>query len=703
MPSGSVLAPEPVTCQRSRVVRATLVVLVIAGCGRGREDRLVVATRTSASGVETRSAPPAPPSSAPVVQLSAAGAHACARHADGAVSCWGDNANGQLGVDAFDARRHRDRPVAAPVEGALELSTSAGRTCVRRTDGAWCWGGPATTPEHIAGTGDAVELAGRCVRNAAGVVRCWRELLAADEAPYLRGALALSSYDDRVCAVEPLGEVRCAVPNRETSQLEPESARVIEGAVEVAAGGELTCVRVADGGVACWNDARYAYSDPDSLMPRRIAGIDHAVQIVASAGFACEREQTGEVRCWGNSPPPGMPDATYADAIAIPGIRADELAAGDEFACARRGDAVWCWGANELGQVGNGWSTVHPAPIDVPGIDDAIDVHVGEAYACVRRRGGGVTCWGRLERYGAFSPEPLDVPSLFEAVQLTGQGELCGRFDRGEVRCGREPGRYHTRFEHVTDVAAADPFSAAVRSDGSLAVRGELDLGAPPGTAGTRAGDPVAGVRDAVAVAAGPAHLCYLRRGGTAGCIGMQSETLTFGDLSREHDRIVSAFAADKDRVEVAHALQLAVGARTACAVIEGGTVQCWGSGVPALLGDRDRAASRLPTAIAGLDGVVQLAGSDNAMCARRNDGTVWCFGSNADGLLGEQLSMRSSAEPVAIPLRDVVDLDVGHHACAVRANGTVACWGASTYGQVGTISSGYIRDPTRVDFARGP
>ena len=43
-----------------------------------------------------------------------------------------------------------------------------------------------------------------------------------------------------------------------------------------------------------------------------------------------------------------------------------EIDAGESFACARRADgSVWCWGANHLGQLGNGGGDEQYAPVAV--------------------------------------------------------------------------------------------------------------------------------------------------------------------------------------------------------------------------------------------------------------------------------------------------------------------------------------------------
>jgi alpha-tubulin suppressor-like RCC1 family protein len=66
--------------------------------------------------------------------------HVCARHADGRGSCWGENWDGQLGDGTFT---DRFEPVEVlDLDTATHVSTEQGTSCARRSDGGpVCWGG----------------------------------------------------------------------------------------------------------------------------------------------------------------------------------------------------------------------------------------------------------------------------------------------------------------------------------------------------------------------------------------------------------------------------------------------------------------------------------------------------------------------------------------------------------------------------------
>lgn len=93
------------------------------------------------------------------------------------------------------------------------------------------------------------------------------------------------------------------------------------------------------------------------------------------------------------------------------------------------------------------------------------------------------------------------------------------------------------------------------------------------------------------------------------------------------------------------HVSQLSVGWDSSCALVDGGTVWCWGQNDHGQIdssGKRRRYAVRRP----GLSGVVELAA---ASCARRGDGTVLCWGERGgklhaiDGLRGAQQILASN------------------------------------------------------------
>jgi alpha-tubulin suppressor-like RCC1 family protein len=61
---------------------------------------------------------------------------------------------------------------------------------------------------------------------------------------------------------------------------------------------------------------------------------------------------------------------------------------------------AWCWGTNQLGEVGDGGSTVfatnhdYPTPTKVVGGHTFSSLSVGQVIACGITTGGETWCWG---------------------------------------------------------------------------------------------------------------------------------------------------------------------------------------------------------------------------------------------------------------------------------------------------------------------
>jgi alpha-tubulin suppressor-like RCC1 family protein len=640
--------------------------------------------------------PVRPPSAAPVVQITAAAEHACARHADGAVACWGANTLGQLGDPPVAVRGRPDKrdvravPGAAPVGDALAIATGPERTCIARADGVWCWGSPPGDAYRIAGTEEVQDLTASCARDAAGAVQCWHDLLAADPEPHTAGAVDVATDGMYVCVALSSGRVRCEPRQR----LAYEGVEVVKvkGAVDVAMSGHHRCARTAAGAVWCWDGTEHYARNRRKKGPTKIA-ITAVAQVVVGSRFACARKDDRSVWCWGFSP--GRDKDTWVDPAKperVDDLEADELAAGYEFACARDGGEVFCFGDNERGQLGNGWSHVRTTPTVVPGITGAVDVHVAAQRSCARRRDGTVACWGRT--IPKDHADPVDVASLAGATALGGAAGACGLLVDAKVGCEMPRDDTPSGVDGViVDFAAADTHTVAAFSDGTVVSWGANTLGQFAGREASGATHAAMdGVDDAIAVAAAKDMTCVLHRDGTVGCAGRMLDT----------SRVGSPFASDH-LVSVAglsSATAIGIAEDHGCALIEGGTVACWGRGEYGQLGPAAAGVyASSAVAITGLDHVVQIAVTLGATCARRDDGTVVCWGVNGDGALGDPAALEWTADPVTIAITGATDLSLAEHACAVLATGEVACWGRSDNGQVGTLRSGWIPAPTRVTF----
>ena len=76
---------------------------------------------------------------------------------------------------------------------------------------------------------------------------------------------------------------------------------------------------------------------------------------------------------------------------------ASSLSSGNAHNCAvTTAGAVWCWGQNDYGQLGDGTSTSSNTPVAVSGLGSGVvAVAAGYAHTCAVTSAGAVWCWGR--------------------------------------------------------------------------------------------------------------------------------------------------------------------------------------------------------------------------------------------------------------------------------------------------------------------
>jgi alpha-tubulin suppressor-like RCC1 family protein len=138
------------------------------------------------------------------IDIGGAGKHTCAALTDGSVKCWGDNDNGQLGLDTFGGHVSTPTATALSFSGVYRVVLGSHHSCARSNVSAnvYCWGangsgqlglghnGDVAFPHALNHTGVAgVALGGgsasasghSCTLNDGGSIACagdnlWRQL-----------------------------------------------------------------------------------------------------------------------------------------------------------------------------------------------------------------------------------------------------------------------------------------------------------------------------------------------------------------------------------------------------------------------------------------------------------------------------------------------------------------------------------------------
>jgi hypothetical protein len=254
----------------------------------------------------------------------------------------------------------------------------------------------------------------------------------------LENAVDLVGGLDHTCALLGDGKVACWGRNRlgvlgngdPGASDRPVLVRGIDDAIALASDNEFACALRRDGRVACWGKGGYGnlgaadtsdhcfnYMDvevPCALAPVEIAGLRGAVAIDARDMRACAVDGDGRVWCWGR----GIVGAPMRDSctsgrhtepcartpVAIRGIDdAVEIAIATQATCYRtRQGKVRCWGEHWNGELGDGTTKKRTStrPVEVVGIDDAVQLAARSLGFCVRRATGEVHCWGDIAMEG---------------------------------------------------------------------------------------------------------------------------------------------------------------------------------------------------------------------------------------------------------------------------------------------------------------
>jgi alpha-tubulin suppressor-like RCC1 family protein len=157
-----------------------------------------------------------------------------------------------------------------------------------------------------------------------------------------------------------------------------------------------------------------------------------------------------------------------------------------------------------------------------------------------------------------------------------------------------------------------------------------------------------------------------------------------------------TANAGGESRPTLSHAIAISSGGGDhTCALVDDGTVACWGANDAGQLGRHGRRDSLVARPVRGVDDVVGVAVGGRHTCALRVDQTVWCWGANDRGQLGrgtvddrphptpkETVSLRLSGTVFGTPWTFAPDAIVagGEHTC-VRGTPTSfgLCWGGGS------------------------
>jgi alpha-tubulin suppressor-like RCC1 family protein len=593
-----------------------------------------------------------------VTRVAAGQDHSCAITSTGSVYCWGANYSGQIG-DGVSTTTNRLTPVQVTglARAAASLSTGIDHSCVADTAGiAYCWGSNSGGK-----LGDGTYVTGRFAPVMAGQYNYWFQSVAAGET--------------NTCGITFNGETYCwganssgQLGNGSTTEIRlPASTTGLQaGVMSIAAGGAHSCAVTSSGAVQCWGYNYYGELGDSTAANRTVAvnvvGLSvHEGRLAAGTGHTCRVTAAGGLRCWGANALGQLGDGSRTDRtvpVRVSGQASHvaAVAAGRGHTCSlSTSGAVSCWGANAHGQLGNGSTTYRVTPVAVNGLGSGVTAIVaGDYHACALTATGGVVCWGA------------------NADGEVGDGTTSDRLTPASVS-GLGSG--------VIGITAGERHTCAVTSAGAAWCWGANDTGAVgDGTGiGRQVPTAVSGLSSGVAmIAAGGNHTCAVTTAGAVRCWG-QNQHGPLGDGTETNRAAPVAVSGIADGITAVSA-----GPDFTCALSNNGAVRCWGANQYGQLGDGGTATRLTPSSSVVYSGIEEVAAGGTSVCAVAGSGGVHCWGDNWAGQLGNGTFTGRTTVGNVIGLRDEVAAAGSSHTCTLTPAGGVRCWGQNTYGQLG-------------------
>ncbi len=639
-----------------------------------------------------------------VTAISAGGGHTCAM-LNSAVRCWGANGNGQLG-DGTTTNRLTPTAVVGLETSVVALAAGGNHTCAVLEGGALrCWGfnyagelGDGTTTQRL--TPVAVSGLDRDVQ-------------------------AVSAGEVRTCAVLVGGSVRCWGRRHidHVTVTTPELILGLGNVVHIETSAVASCALLSDKSVRCWGENRYGWIGDSTTTnrpePQPVRDLADQVQAIATGeNHSCALLQDGLLRCWGANWRGQLGDGSRTHRsvpTTVLGERRGVIATatGYNHTCALTAEGrVFCWGSNYNGQLGDGTTQDRLKPVEVSGLGLGVQaISASYLHTCAITAIGALYCWG-WNGSGQLGdgtttqrviPTPVEGLNSFVTAVSAGGSHTCairysgldvycwgsnfyGQLGNGTTSNAATPQRVSTR--QASDIAVSSWHTCIVSFDSTVWCWGNnnySELG--DGTSNISnipvavnvLGNPGSG---AAAIALGYEYTCALLINADVRCWGKGST----GSLG-----IGFPVAIAEPTYVLSGAAHISAGGGTTCAILRDRSVRCWGANDDGQLGDGTDVNRGTPTQVSGLsEPIAAIKPSYSHTCAVAVAGNLYCWGDTRYGQIGDGSSGIEPLPRAVVGLNNASKVSSGHqHSCAINTDGGAVCWGYNGSGQLGMGSSG--------------
>jgi alpha-tubulin suppressor-like RCC1 family protein len=324
---------------------------------------------------------------------------------ESAAAAWGINAHGELGNgtgNLYLVTNPNWNPVIGLSSGVVQVATGYAHALALTSDGSvWAWGGNGSGQLGDGNTTDSdvpvqvLDLTG-IVQVSAGT----------DVSVALRSDGTVWTWGGNTGGELGAGTTATAAYPR------PVQVTGLTGVTQISAGGNFVLALRSDGTVWAWGANDYGELGDgttfDSSVPVQVTGLSRVTAIAAGADDSMAVATKGYVNMlsavyeWGDNEQGQIGDGTYRERpvpVQVNGIGAQHvsgIAAGLNFSLVVGTDgSVWDWGVNQIGQLGDGGTANAIVPVEAQGAGSGItQVAAGDYHVLALRSDGTVEAWG---------------------------------------------------------------------------------------------------------------------------------------------------------------------------------------------------------------------------------------------------------------------------------------------------------------------
>jgi prepilin-type N-terminal cleavage/methylation domain-containing protein len=357
----------------------------------------------------------------------------------------------------------------------------------------------------------------------------------------------------------------------------------------------------------------------------------------------------GKIYCWGNNAQGQLGNGTASGTVstkpvavdmsgALSGKTVTAIASGYAHNCALASGAIYCWGYNAAGQLGDGSNTQRNSPVQVntSGVLNGktiTSISAGRNVTCAVASNQAY-CWGE-NQYGQLgnnsAPTASNVPVAVSTAGVL-SGGIVSQIDVG--------------IEHVCAIAGGEAYCWGANYDGRLGNGGNTQMNVP-----VRVNTGLLSGKTVTQIDAGHYNTCATASG-LAYCWG-ENDYGQLGNNTMPTDSNVPVAVSTAGVLSGKTVSSVSFNTQDGCALANG-QAYCWGRNSSGSNGNGGYSTNAVPVAVntsGVLNGktITKLVSGANFNCALATP-SVYCWGSNAQGNLGDN---STTTRPVPVKVVD--------------------------------------------------